>query len=90
MPHLGLLSKGGLELRGWRRGVLARDRTCKVVRLFVVVSRVFFVDQVVIGQSRMVEIDLVRPFGAATDGPERIALSTLDLGWIGAAPTLEV
>jgi hypothetical protein len=56
----------------------------------VIDRRLLVIDRVVVGQRGVLEIGLVRPHRVASDRPQRIAFGAFDLGWIGAAPALEV
>ena len=103
VPHLGLLIERVLELRGrrhrglgrrWRRGDrrLGRDRSVELRRLLeaVIVGRLFLITPVAIRHRRVLDFGLAGPHRVASDRPQRIAFGAFDLGWIGAAPALEV
>jgi len=98
--ELGRRRHRGLGRRGRRRHDrrLGADRSVELRRLreplglveAVVVRRLVVVDQPVVGQRGALEIGLVGPHRVAADRPQRIAFGAFDLGWIGAAPALEV
>jgi hypothetical protein len=90
--RLGRRRRRVRDRRLGRNGSVELRRLLEPMRLLeaVIVGRFFLIAHVAIRHRRVFDFGLAGPHRVASDRPQRIAFGAFDLGWIGAAPALEV